>query len=161
MSEQDPGQVARAIIDASLYMVLATADEAGQPWASPVYFATSGYTEFFWVSSPDAAHSRNIAVRPRVGIVIFNSQVPINSGQGVYMPADAEQITGAGLKRAIGVFSGRCAAHGGEAWSESDVQGEAPFRLYRATATGHSILANDGQPDHRVGADLIPDRPGT
>ena len=156
MSEQDPGQVARAIIDASLYMVLATADETGRPWASPVYFATSAYTEFFWVSSPDAAHSRNIAVRPRVGIVVFDSRVPVNSGQGVYMAADAEEIIGAGLERAISVFSSRSAAHGGAAWTRSDVQGKAPLRLYRATASEHSILAKDGQPDHRITADLRP-----
>ena len=29
-----------------------------------LYFAHLGFTEFYWVSSPDAAHSRNIAVRP-------------------------------------------------------------------------------------------------
>jgi hypothetical protein len=62
---EDPADIARGIISASLYMVLATAGETGRPWASPVYFANSGYAEFFWVSSPDAAHSRNIAVRPR------------------------------------------------------------------------------------------------
>lgn len=28
---------ARAIIDANLYMVLATADGTGPPWSSPVY----------------------------------------------------------------------------------------------------------------------------
>lgn len=154
MGEQDPGGVVRAIIDASRYMVLATADETGRPWASPVYFATPGYTEFFWVSSPDATHSRNIAVRPQIGIVVFNSQAPLNSGQGVYMPADAEQITGAGIERAIGVFSRRCVAHGEAAWTASDVQGKAPYRLYQAIASGHSILANDGRPDHRIVADL-------
>ena len=79
---EDPADIARGIISASLYMVLATAGETGRPWASPVYFANSGYAEFFWVSSPDAAHSRNIAVRPQVSIVIFNSQVPIGAGQG-------------------------------------------------------------------------------
>jgi hypothetical protein len=34
---------ARTIIDANLYMTLATADEAGRPWASPVYYAPSNY----------------------------------------------------------------------------------------------------------------------
>jgi len=150
----DPGEVARAIIDASLYMVLATADEAGNPWASPVYFAPSGYTEFFWVSSPDAAHSRNITVRPRVGIAVFNTQVPIGAGQGVYLRADAEEVTGAGLERGIGVFSRRSAAHGGVAWTRDDVRGRAPFRLYRATASEHSILAKDGRPDHRIVAEV-------
>jgi hypothetical protein len=33
------GLTARAVIDASLYMVLATADGTGRPWSSPVYFA--------------------------------------------------------------------------------------------------------------------------
>ena len=30
------------IIDAARYMVLATADEDGLPWASPVWFAPDG-----------------------------------------------------------------------------------------------------------------------
>jgi hypothetical protein len=154
MSELGPAEIARAIIDASMYMVLATANQTGRPWASPVYFAASGYTEFFWVSSPDAVHSRNIAVRPRVGIVVFDSHAPVGAGQGVYMPADAEEAGGAVLERGIGVFSRRSITHHGAAWSRDDVQGNAPFRLYRATATEHSILAKDGRPDHRIVANV-------
>jgi hypothetical protein len=37
-----PEDVARRIIQDSLYMVLATADETGRPWSSPVYFANAG-----------------------------------------------------------------------------------------------------------------------
>ena len=69
--------VDRAIIDANLYMVLGTADETGAPWVSPVYFAPDGYRDFLWVSSPGARHSMNIAVRPGVSIVVFDSSVPI------------------------------------------------------------------------------------
>jgi nitroimidazol reductase NimA-like FMN-containing flavoprotein (pyridoxamine 5'-phosphate oxidase superfamily) len=65
MGEPSSGAVVRGIIDDNQYMILATADGRGRPWASPVYFANSGYAEFFWVSSPEATHSRNIAVRPR------------------------------------------------------------------------------------------------
>jgi Pyridoxamine 5'-phosphate oxidase len=154
MGERDSGAVAREIIDANQYMVLATADGSGRPWASPVYFANSGYAEFFWVSSPDATHSRNIAVRPEVSIVVFDSQAPIGTGQGVYMPAVAEEVTGAELERGIEVFSRRSLAHGGPAWTLDDVQGEAGIRLYRATAAEHSILAKDGRPDHRIPADI-------
>ena len=50
---------ARAIIDANLYMVLATADDTGRPWSSPVYLAHDRYAEFLWVSAPEATHSRN------------------------------------------------------------------------------------------------------
>ncbi|MGH2637590.1 MAG: pyridoxamine 5'-phosphate oxidase family protein, partial [Actinomycetota bacterium] len=87
----DLGATARAIIDANLYMALGTADETGRPWVSPVYFAPAGYTEFYWVSSPDVTHSRNLAARPQVSIVVFDSRAPIGTGQGVYMAGSAEQ----------------------------------------------------------------------
>jgi general stress protein 26 len=44
-------QTASDIIEASRYLVLATADAAGRPWSSPVYFAHIGFAEFFWVSA--------------------------------------------------------------------------------------------------------------
>ena len=36
----DLGAIAKAIIDSNLYLTLGTADEAGRPWVSPVYYAT-------------------------------------------------------------------------------------------------------------------------
>jgi pyridoxine/pyridoxamine 5'-phosphate oxidase len=155
MSSDDPGAVAHRILDDILYMVLATADEAGRPWASPVYFAHSGYTELFWVSSPDATHSHNIAVRPQVSIVIFDSKVPVGSGQGVYMTAEAGEVPDEELERGIEIFSGRSLETGGPAWTPDDVQGAAGLRLYRALASEHSVLAKDGTPDHRIVVDIL------
>jgi hypothetical protein len=59
-------------------MTLATADETSLPWASLVWYAHSPaqYREFFWVSSPLATHSLNLAVRPNVAVVIFDSHQP-------------------------------------------------------------------------------------
>lgn len=82
-------QAVREIIEAIGYLVLATADAAGRPWSTPVYFADIDFTEFFWGSSPEAARSRNIAGRPDVGIAVFGSRAAIGSGQGVYMSAVA------------------------------------------------------------------------
>jgi nitroimidazol reductase NimA-like FMN-containing flavoprotein (pyridoxamine 5'-phosphate oxidase superfamily) len=141
------------IIEASRYLVLATADAAGRPWSSPVYFAHVGFSEFFWVSSPDVTHSRNIAVRPEVGIVVFDSQVPIGTGQGVYMSAVAELLEGSQTAQGIEAFSRRSVAHGGREWTAKDVRSGADLRLYRATADSHWILAKDGRPDHRI---LVP-----
>jgi hypothetical protein len=148
MSDEDRAAIARRIIDENLYMVLGTADASGRPWATPVYFAPSGYREFFWVSSPEATHSRNIAVRPEIGIVIFDSRTPIGTGQGVYMSAVAEAAGEADLERGIEIFSRRSQEHGGNPWSLDDVRGE--IRLYRALASEHSMLAKDGRPDHRI-----------
>ena len=145
--EQDLASVARDIIDSNAYMTLATADEDGRPWASPVWYAAEGYAAFYWVSSPEARHSRNVAVRPEVGIVIFDSRAPVGTGQGVYVSAIAEVLSGNELDRGIGVFSRRSQAHGAGGWTREDVTPPARPRLYRATASEHSVL---GDKDRRT-----------
>jgi hypothetical protein len=132
--------LARTIIDANLYMTLATADDTGRPWASPVYFAHADYRELFWVSRPEATHSRNIAARPQVGIVVFDSHAPISTGGGMYMAAVAEEVTGDERERGMGVFSARSLAHGGGEWGLDLVEPPAHLRLYRATASEHWVL---------------------
>ncbi|WP_210586193.1 pyridoxamine 5'-phosphate oxidase family protein [Streptomyces sp. GESEQ-35] len=154
MAENEAAALARRIIDANRYLVLSTADATGRPWGSPVYFAHIDSTEFFWVSSPDVTHSRNIAVRPEVGIVVFDSQVEIGTGQGVYLPAVAELVDGAASARGIEAFSRRSVAHGGREWTGEDVRPGGGIRLYRATADSHWMLAKDGRPDHRIPVDL-------
>lgn len=140
----------REIIEANRYFVLATADATGRPWSSPVYFAHIDVTDFFWVSSPDVTHSRNIAVRPQVGIVVFDSQVTIGTGQGVYMSAVATLLEPSAITRGLEAFSRRSIAHGGKEWAGEDVQPGAGLRLYHAVADSHWLLAKDGQPDHRI-----------
>jgi nitroimidazol reductase NimA-like FMN-containing flavoprotein (pyridoxamine 5'-phosphate oxidase superfamily) len=145
--QQELESVARNLIDSNLYMTLGTADEAGRPWASPVYYAPEGYTEFHWVSAPEARHSRNLAARPEVSIVIFDSQTPINTGRAVYLSALAAELTGEDLDRGIEIFSRRSQAHGASEWTRSDVLAPAPRRLYRATASETFVL---GEHDQRI-----------
>ena len=85
------------LVTASRYMVLATADADGVPWASPVWFATEDGRAFYWVSDPNARHSRNIAARPEIAIVIFDSTVTPGDAAAVYMEARAEQVGADGL----------------------------------------------------------------
>jgi hypothetical protein len=130
---------ARAIIDAGRYMTLATADAEGVPWASPVWYAPRGYAEFFWISYPDARHSRNLAVRPELSIVIFDTTVAPGHGQAVYMEAEARQTD-----EGVEVFSARSVAQGLGEWK--DLTG--PLRLYRAVVAQHWMLGEG--PDKRV-----------
>jgi nitroimidazol reductase NimA-like FMN-containing flavoprotein (pyridoxamine 5'-phosphate oxidase superfamily) len=151
-SEQDQAAAARRIIDANLYMVLGTADQAGRPWVSPVYFAPAAYREFYWVSRPGARHSSNLRGRRDVSIVVFDSSVPISTGQAVYMSADAEELVGDDECAAgIDVFSRRSLEHGGREWTPEDIRPPAHLRLYRATATEHFLLGRD---DRRVAVSL-------
>jgi uncharacterized protein YhbP (UPF0306 family) len=138
--DQEPAVVARTIIDDNLYMVLGTADAAGLPWVSPVYYAPAGYREFLWLSSPDARHSQNIRTRPEVGIVIFDSTVPIDTGQGVYMSAVARELDGAEAADRIELFSRRSLGHGGQQFTSYDVRAPSRLRLYVATARDHYVL---------------------
>ena len=131
-------------------MTLGTADAAGRPWVSPVYFAHAGYRELYWVSAPEATHSRNLAARPQLSIVVFDSQVAISTGQAVYMAAVAEQLTGAELEEGMAVFSRRSLEHGGRAWTAEEGRAPAPLRLYRATVSEHSVLDPDQPRDVRT-----------
>ena len=148
MAEREPlGTIARRIIDENLYMTIGTADGSGAPWVSPVYYAPQEYSEFFWVSYPQARHSRNIEVRPQVSIVIFDSRTPINTGQAVYMAGLAQQVPEENLGRGIDVYSRRSVAHGAAVWTTTDVVPPARLRLYRAQVSEQFVL---GPHDERV-----------
>lgn len=138
--------MAKAIVDGNSYLTLGTADAAGMPWVSPVWYAHASYREYFWVSRPGARHSQNVAVRAQVGIVIFDSTVPIGTGQAVYMAAVAEQVTDDGeIARGFEVFSERSLAQGGRAWTPEDVGPSGRVRLYRALASEQFVLSPEDE----------------
>jgi pyridoxine/pyridoxamine 5'-phosphate oxidase len=144
MSHAATRAAARALIEGSQYMTLATADGDGRPWVSPVWFAHLDYAEFLWVSRPDARHSLNIAARPAVALVIFDSTVAPQDAEAVYVEAEAEKVDGGSLDGAVHTYSDKSIGSGLNAWSATDVTGEAPHRLYRARAISSFVLsAND------------------
>ena len=139
--QPDLDAVARAILDANHYMTLGTADADGRPWVSPVFFAADRYRDLYWISSPEATHSRNLAARPELSIVVFDSQAPVGTGQAVYMAATAAELSGAELDQGLQVYPGeRGLAAGARAKTPPDVLAPSLYRLYRATSapTGSS-----------------------
>ena len=131
------------IIAGNRYMVLGTADEQGAPWATPVWFATADCRVFYWVSDPNARHSRNIAARPEIAIAIFDSTVTPGDAAAVYMRARAEQAAPGD----IDVFARESERQGLSVWGIDEVTEPAKHRLYRAIATEHYTL---GPGDERV-----------
>jgi hypothetical protein len=124
-------------------MTLATADADGVPWASPVWYATEDGRDFYWVSDPGARHSRNIAGRPEIAIVIFDSTVRPGEADAVYLAARAAEVGTDGIE----IFDRCCEAQGLEAWTAARVTAPAKHRLYRATVSEASRL---GAGDERV-----------
>src|SRR4051812_2050502 len=140
MNENSEAAQAREIIDRNLYMVVATADASGQPWASPVYFAHRDYRDFFWISQPDATHSVNLRDRREVGIVIFDSTVAVNTGQGAYIAGVARELPAHETGEGVEIFSKLSAGHGGEELTVQDVN----------PARAPSPLPGDGGGDLRA-----------
>ena len=139
MNTDELEAAARAIADAGRYMTLGTADADGRPWVSPVWYAHEEARTFVWVSDPGTRHSFNIAARPDVSLVIFDSHAELGEGQGLYVRARAEQLDDAVAAEAIAIFSRRSIAQGGHEWSAGDVRAPARLRLYRATAVERDL----------------------
>jgi nitroimidazol reductase NimA-like FMN-containing flavoprotein (pyridoxamine 5'-phosphate oxidase superfamily) len=142
--------IARETLDANSFMTLATADESGTPWASPVWFATEDYHQLYWISSPSSRHSENIAVRPAVSVVVFDSTARPLAVQAVYMTATAERVPESEVEAGIGVFSRVSVRSGLKAYGLATVTGDARLRLYCATVTEHYILDPDAPTDTRI-----------
>jgi uncharacterized protein YhbP (UPF0306 family) len=138
---------ARAILAATRYMVLATAGADGRPWVSPVWFASEDGVVFLWISKPDARHSQNIAVRPEVAIVVFDSSVAPGGAQALYVDAVAARLDGAERDAAVAAYSRASVAQGLGEFTSADVAEGARWRVYRATATARSVL---GPGDERL-----------
>jgi general stress protein 26 len=146
-------ELARAIVDEIAFMTLATVDAAGIPWASPVWFAHVGYSEFLWVSRPSTRHSQNIAANPQIAVVIFDSRTPIDTGRGVYLEADAAEVTDeAEIERTMTTFSQTSVAQGGSGWTADEVRPPAALRPYRATMRSAFLGVNDRRTEVQLSA---------
>ena len=105
-------------------------DPDGRPRTSPVYFSHDGYRDLYWVSAPDAQHSRNIVRDPRVAGVIFDSSVPPGSGaSAAYVTGMARQVPDFELEKRCAVAFHRLVGTA-RAFKPEELRGEAPLRLY-------------------------------
>ena len=95
----DTEATAREILAANRYLVLGTAGADGVPWVSPVWFASEDGETFLWISKPGTRHSRNIAARPDVAIVVFDSSVHSDDAAALYLSAVAAELDGASATR--------------------------------------------------------------
>jgi hypothetical protein len=148
------GDIGRALLDGNRYMTIATADGAGVPWPSPVYFTPHKYRELYWVSSCEAQHSRNIATRGQIGVVVFDSTVEIGAASALYLEANAGEVPAGELADAVRIaFTPRFPGVG--AFSVNELRPPGLLRLYRATITAASILKPrfdrlEDELDHRI-----------
>lgn len=85
-------QKIRTIFDEAVLGALATRNEDGSPWVSPLHVVTDG-DYVYWFSKSLTQHSQNIDRDPRVSLTLFS---PDESGgpKGVYVNGSAEKLVG-------------------------------------------------------------------
>ena len=146
----DLNAMARRVIDAGHYMTLGTTDPDGRPRLSPVYYTPARYSDFYWVSSPGAQHSRNLAERPEAEIVIFDSTAPAGQGEAVYIHATVRAIPDDELE-AVCPEAFRTTA-GARPFTPDDLRGGA-LRLYAAHTRSCEVHVAAHHPGHGHGID--------
>jgi hypothetical protein len=147
----DLNAMACRVIDANHYLTLGTRDPDGRPRLSPVYYTAARYTDFYWLSSPRAHHSRNVAERPEVEIVIFDSTADVGDGEAVYLAASARPIRDDELET-VCPEAFRTTA-GARRFGAEELRGDAPLRLYVARATSCEVHVAGRHPVHGRGVD--------
>jgi nitroimidazol reductase NimA-like FMN-containing flavoprotein (pyridoxamine 5'-phosphate oxidase superfamily) len=154
----DLDAIARRVIDANHYMTLATRDDDGRARLSPVYYTCARYSDFYWVSAPQARHSHNIGERPTVEIVIFDSTAPAGEGEAVYVTGSANQVTDE-WRDVVWREAFRPTA-GARQFTPGEMH-ERGLRLYVARASRFEVHVSAGHPVHGRGVDTRqPAEPG-
>ncbi|MFD2077532.1 Pyridoxamine 5'-phosphate oxidase [Actinopolymorpha cephalotaxi] len=135
------------LLAANRYLVLGTADEDGNPWVSPVFFAPLDADHVVWVSSPDSRHSRNIATRAAVAITVFDSTVDVGKAEAAYFDAHAERAPRDEdeIQAALRSFDARLPQH--KRLSRDDLHPYGPMVLYRAKLRHRYLLVRGGNPE--------------
>lgn len=141
---------ARGILETTSYMVLATADDTGPPWATPVWFAADGLDRLYWLSWPGSRHSVLIERRPEIALTVFDSTVVPNTGTAFYATAHARQCTEQELAKALPIYNRRSLAEDIGEFTHSHVTGHSRLRLYVAEINEAWVLDQDAEVDQRA-----------
>lgn len=150
----EPVSVVRRALERNRYLVLGTTEPDGTPRLSPVFFTHTDARTFYWVSSPDARHSRNIAERPDVSLVVFDGGTPPSEDKdAVYVSATAEQVPDAELVAECEPAFADSARRGARAFTPDELSRDGDLRLYRAVARTHEVHLRGSDPVNETGVD--------
>lgn len=140
------------ILAANRYCVLGTADLAGTPWVTPVFFAPLGPDLVCWVSAPDSRHSQNIADRAAIAITVYDSGVPVGRAEAAYFDAAATRTSPDNTEAALRALNARLPSD--KQLSVSDLLPAGPLAVYQASFRRRYVLVRGGNPELRNVLDL-------
>jgi general stress protein 26 len=87
-------QKAKEIIENVSYISLATTNENGDPWNTPLIAIHNKEYNFYWRSAKDANHSKNIETNEKVFFIIYYTEYSEwDARQAVYVQAKAVELS--------------------------------------------------------------------
>lgn len=123
----DYEQNAFSIFNTINYITLATSSKDGKPWNTPLGFKVDKDLNIFWASEHIKQHSVNIRENDNVFIVIYDSTVPPEKGEAIYIMAHAQELeTVEDIKYARRLFKGS------DEHALEKLSGNSIHRAYRA-----------------------------
>ena len=105
-AERDTLAAVRDLLESQSTMTLATTDDQGRPYATPLFFLLRPDFTLCWLSSADSRHSSNLRRRPQAAVAIYASVNRWEKIRGVQMEGAVEEISDAAERRAI--MAGYC-----------------------------------------------------
>lgn len=84
--------IAKDILEQGRYLALATADEQGSPWSSPVMYAVTDKLDFIFISSATSHHGANIRGRPKVSWSVYWGEKGPETTDGVTFAGSGKQL---------------------------------------------------------------------
>lgn len=140
------------ILEDNRYLVIGTADGAGTPWATPVFFAALDPDTLVWVSAAESRHSTNIRQRPQVALTVFDSRVEVGHAEAAYFDARAEPVEAAGIGPALTALNSRVPVD--KRIGPEDITPAGAMTVYRATLLRRYVLIRGGNTDFRNVLDM-------
>lgn len=119
------------LLQAVPYVCIASVGPDGQPWNAPVWGCFDDELNLYWASWPKSQHSLNIAQRPDIFVVVYDSGAKREEGSGLYLKMTAKVLTGrAEIAKARQIRN----SDFGENLQHEPFIGECPRRLYKAVS---------------------------
>ncbi len=125
-----PDELAKTILANVIHITIASVDENGQPWNTPVYSAFDDAYNLYWTSAKTNQHSQNIRTNSKVFIVVYDSTDNLGDKTGFYIQARAEELIAPNkIEAARALLQGRIGKAGD---SYEKFVGQEIRRVYKA-----------------------------
>lgn len=129
----------QSILEKVRYCTVSTVDQDGKPWAAPVWYVSDENDTIYWWSPTTSQHSENIAKNSNVYLTIFDSSAPEGEGLGLYIRAEAHEVSEEDLEKAMELYNASTVQF---KMSRQNCCAPAPTRMYKATP--REMWMNDG-----------------